>query len=78
MKELVVLCDENGQSTGVAEKLGTHHADTPLHLAFSCYVFNDKGEFLVTQRALVKRSGQGCGPILAAVTQHPAKLRRML
>lgn len=53
--ELIVLCDENGQATGVAEKLASHHQNTPLHRAFSCYVFNGKGELLITQRAFSKK-----------------------
>ncbi|MBA3724264.1 MAG: isopentenyl-diphosphate Delta-isomerase, partial [Candidatus Levybacteria bacterium] len=37
----------------------SHHAHTPLHLAFSCYVFNAKGKFLLTQRALSKKVWPG-------------------
>lgn len=55
MAEQIVLVDKTGQAIGSAEKLATHTADTPLHLAFSCYVFNDEGKFLVTQRAGVKK-----------------------
>ena len=50
-----MLVDSTGQTIGTAEKLATHHADTPLHRAFSCYIFDDQGEFLVTQRAAVKK-----------------------
>jgi isopentenyl-diphosphate Delta-isomerase len=53
--EQIVLLDDQGNKIGVAEKLASHHASTPLHLAFSCYVFNEKGEFLVTQRAHTKK-----------------------
>ena len=53
--ELIVLVDETGRPTGTAEKLSSHHAATPLHLAFSCYVFNERGELLVTQRAAGKK-----------------------
>jgi len=57
--ELVVLLDEDGQAVGTAEKAGVHDADTPLHLAFSCYLFDDAGNVLVTQRALHKRTFPG-------------------
>lgn len=49
--ELVVLLDEAGNDIGTAPKAEVHHADTPLHLAFSCYVFDEAGRFLLTQRA---------------------------
>lgn len=53
--EEVVLLDEDGRSLGTAPKATVHHEATPLHLAFSCYVFDASGErFLLTQRASAK------------------------
>lgn len=54
-QELIVLVDDEGRSIGTAPKLESHHGSTPLHLGFSCYVFNENGDLLVTQRALGKR-----------------------
>lgn len=57
--EYIVLVDESGIQIGTAPKLASHHLHTPLHKAFSCYIFDDKGRFLVTQRALTKKVWPG-------------------
>ena len=59
MTELIVLVDEAGTEVGTAPKASVHHADTPLHLAFSCYVFDRQGRFLLTRRALSKLTWPG-------------------
>ena len=57
--EQVVLLDDNGRPSGTALKSEVHHSNTPLHLAFSCYLFNEAGQLLVTQRAHSKRTWPG-------------------
>jgi isopentenyl-diphosphate delta-isomerase len=58
-EELVVLVSPDGEAIGTAPKASVHHADTPLHLAFSVYLFDDDGRLLVTQRALGKATFPG-------------------
>ena len=57
--EQIVLLNEDWQPIGQAPKLASHNANTPLHLAFSCYIFDAQGRVLVTQRALPKKVWPG-------------------
>lgn len=57
--ERVILLDDDGTPRGVAPKDEVHHAQTPLHLAFSCHVRDDAGRVLLTRRALSKRAWPG-------------------
>lgn len=59
MAELVVLLDSDNNPIGHADKQHVHTTDTQLHLAFSCYLYNDKGELLITRRALEKKTWPG-------------------
>lgn len=59
MEEFVVLVNDKNEQIGTMPKLEAHNAATPLHRAFSSYVFNEKGEFLLTQRALSKKVWPG-------------------
>jgi isopentenyl-diphosphate delta-isomerase len=81
--ESVVLVDEAGRALGTAGKVAVHHDQTPLHLAFSCYLFNEAGRFLLTRRAESKRTFPGvwtntcCGHPLPGEPISGSVLRRL-
>ena len=80
--EHVILLDAQGIPCGTQEKYAAHHAQTPLHLAFSCWLFNDKHQLLLTRRALAKKAWPGvwtnsvCGHPQSGETFEQAITRR--
>jgi isopentenyl-diphosphate delta-isomerase len=56
--EFVILVDEQDNDIGVMEKMQAHQ-EGKLHRAFSIFIFNDKQELLLQQRALSKYHSGG-------------------
>jgi isopentenyl-diphosphate Delta-isomerase len=65
----VILVDENDSPVGSSEKMQAH-VDGLLHRAFSVFIFNEKGEMLLQQRALNKYHSGGLWT--NACCSHPA------
>lgn len=55
----VVLVDRRGQPIGHCPKRRVHQTTTPLHLAFSLYLFDTRARVLLTRRALTKTTWPG-------------------
>lgn len=81
--DYVVLVDDNNKVLGTAPKLATHNANTPLHRAFSLFIFNSKGELLLQQRSKTKKtfplvwSNSLCGHLMLNESSVQAAKRRM-
>lgn len=58
MKEDVILVNERDEPQGLMEKMEAHEKGM-LHRAFSVFVFNDKNQLLLQQRALTKYHSGG-------------------
>ena len=80
--EHVILLNAQGVPTGTLEKYAAHTADTRLHRAFSSWLFNAKGQLLVTRRALSKKAWPGvwtnsvCGHPQLGESNEDAVIRR--
>jgi isopentenyl-diphosphate Delta-isomerase len=57
-EEYVILVDEHDNELGLMEKMEAHRKGV-LHRAFSVFVFNDEGQFLLQQRAFSKYHSGG-------------------
>lgn len=83
MAEKVILVDEENRELGTTLKSEVHGADTPLHRAFSVFLFNKKGEVLLQQRAAHKKtwpkiwSNSCCGHVSPGETTEKAAKRRL-
>lgn len=83
MVELVVLVDDQNNPIGTAEKDTVHTADTPLHRAFSLFLFNSNKQVLLTKRAAAKKTFPGvwtnsvCGHLAPEETTVDAAKRRL-
>lgn len=82
--EMIVLVDKTGtKQLGTAPKIASHHSDTPLHLAFSVYLFDVNGNTLATKRALHKKvwpsvwTNSCCGHPAPGETMVDAIARRL-
>jgi isopentenyl-diphosphate delta-isomerase len=58
MIEEVILVDEKDMEIGSMEKMKAHE-ESKLHRAFSVFLFNERGEMLIHQRALEKYHSGG-------------------
>lgn len=80
-----MLVDEKNNPVGTLPKLTAHNANTRLHRGFSLFLFNKKGELLLQQRSLKKKTWPGvwsnsvCGhPTLEEEPTAAAKRRLAL
>ena len=60
MQDYVVLVNNNNKPLGIMDKLTAHSENTPLHRAFSLFLFNSKKELLIQQRSHKKKNLAPC------------------
>ena len=78
----VILVDRNDREIGQMEKLAAHR-EGRLHRAFSIFLFNDEGSFLLQQRSLDKYHSAGlwsntaCSHPRPGESTHEAAARRL-
>lgn len=53
--EQLILVDGNDEQIGTLDKSACHNGNGVLHRAFSLFIFNERGELLLQQRAAGKR-----------------------
>ncbi|WP_199118031.1 isopentenyl-diphosphate Delta-isomerase [Pedobacter sp. ASV28] len=74
MAEQVVLVDEKDRQIGLMDKMQAH-VEARLHRAFSVFLFNDKNELLLQQRA---QSKYHCGGLWTnTCCSHPRSEEKM-
>lgn len=70
-EELLILVDDNDEIVGYEEKNACHVENGILHRAFSIFIFNNKGEFLLQKRSMAKLLWPGYWS--NSVCSHPRK-----
>lgn len=82
-EEQVVLVDDQDRPIGTCPKSEVHTANTPLHRAFSVFLFDSRGRLLLQQRGRAKNtwplvwSNSCCGHPLPGETREHAAHRRL-
>lgn len=80
--DIVVLVDDANRPVGTGSKLPVHTDKTPLHRAFSVFLFNENGELLLQRRAEHKKTWGGvwsnscCGHVMLHEAVEKAAKRR--
>ena len=67
--EALILVDDADREVGHASRARCHEGSGLLHRAFSLFVFNERGELLIQQRAAGKRLWPPVAPRPAAVAR---------